>query len=299
MNYYNEIKNELINNEINRKVKEYSINKSDLNTYYNVGKLIIEAQGGESRAKYGNQLIKEYSKKLSEELGSGYSERSLKDMRKFFLFIKKGHAVHAQLSWNHYKKLFSINDDNKIEFYIHEIMNKHLSYRELAKRIKSKEYERLPESTKNKLINKEETSIEDNIKNPIIIRNNGNEEINEKLLQKLILEDITNFMKELGNGYSFIDNEYKIKIGNSYNYIDLFFYNIIFNCYVVVELKVCELKKEHIGQIQVYMNYIDNNLKTINQNKTIGIIICRQDNEYVIRYSSDERIIAREYELVS
>ena len=106
-------------------------------------------------------------------------------------------------------------------------------------------------------------------------------------------------MKELGNGYSFIDNEYKIKIGNSYNYIDLLFYNIIFNCYVVVELKVTELRKEHIGQIQVYINYIDNNLKTINQNKTIGIIICRQDNEYVIKYSSDERIIAREYELVS
>ena len=273
MNYYNEIKNELINNEINRKVKEYAINRSDIETYCKVGKLIIEAQGGESRAKYGNQLIKEYSKKLSEELGSGYSERSLKDMRKFFLFIKKGHAVHAQLSWNHYKKLFSINDDNKIEFYIREIMNKHLSYRELAKRIKNKEYERLPESTKNKLINKEETSIEDNIKNPIIIRNNSNDEINEKLLQKLILEDITNFMKELGNGYSFIDNEYKIKIGNSYNYIDLLFYNIIFNCYVVVELKVTELKKEHIGQIQVYMNYIDSNLKTINQNKTIGIII--------------------------
>ncbi|MBR5369890.1 MAG: DUF1016 family protein [Bacilli bacterium] len=298
MNYYNEIKQELINNEINRKVKEYSINRSDLNTYYNVGKLIIAAQGGEARAKYGNQLIKEYSKKLSHELGSGYSERSLKDMRKFFLFIKKGHAVHAQLSWNHYKKLFSINDDNKIEFYIREIMNEHLSYRELTKRIKSKEYERLPESTKNKLINKEDISIEDNIKNPIIIKNNSNEEINEKILQRLILEDITNFMKELGNGYSFIDNEYKIKVGDRYNYIDILLYNIEFNCYVVVELKVTELKKEHIGQIEVYMNYIDTNLKKITQNKTIGIIICRKNNEYIIEYCSDKRILSREYELI-
>ena len=298
MNYYNEIKQELINNEINRKVKEYSINRSDLNTYYNVGKLIIAAQGGEARAKYGNQLIKEYSKKLSHELGSGYSERSLKDMRKFFLFIKKGHAVHAQLSWNHYKKLFSINDDNKIEFYIREIMNEHLSYRELTKRIKSKEYERLPDSTKNKLINKEDISIEDNIKNPIIIKNNSNEEINEKILQRLILEDITNFMKELGNGYSFIDNEYKIKVGDRYNYIDILLYNIEFNCYVVVELKVTELKKEHIGQIEVYMNYIDTNLKKITQNKTIGIIICRKNNEYIIEYCSDKRILSREYELI-
>ena len=105
-------------------------------------------------------------------------------------------------------------------------------------------------------------------------------------------------MKELGNNFSYIDNEYKIKLGNQYNYIDLLLFNIEFNCYVVVELKVTELKKEHIGQIQVYMNYIDTNLKRVNQDKTIGIIICKKDNKYVIEYSSDSRIIAREYELL-
>ena len=109
---------------------------------------------------------------------------------------------------------------------------------------------------------------------------------------------LSKFLKELGTGFTFIDNEYKIKIGNTYNYIDLLLYNIKYKCYVVIELKVTELKKEHIGQIQIYMNYIDSNLKTINQNKTIGIIICKQDNEYVIKYCSDERIIAREYEVV-
>ena len=116
-------------------------------------------------------------------------------------------------------------------------------------------------------------------------------------MQKLILEDIESFMKELGNSFSFIGSEYKIKLGNQYNYIDLLLFNIEFNCYVVVELKVTELKKEHIGQIQVYMNYIDTNLKRVNQDKTIGIIICKKDNKYVIEYSSDSRIIAREYEL--
>ena len=105
-------------------------------------------------------------------------------------------------------------------------------------------------------------------------------------------------MKELGNSFSFIGSEYKIKLGNQYNYIDLLLFNIEFNCYVVVELKVTELKKEHIGQIQVYMNYIDTNLKRVNQDKTIGIIICKKDNKYVIEYSSDSRIIAREYELL-
>ena len=106
------------------------------------------------------------------------------------------------------------------------------------------------------------------------------------------------FLEELGTGFTFIKNEYKIKLGDKYNYIDLLLFNIEFNCYVVIELKVTELKKEHIGQIEFYMNYIDNNLRKINQDKTIGIIICKQDNKYVIKYCSDGRIIAREYELV-
>ena len=150
-----------------------------------------------------------------------------------------------------------------------------------------------------KLINKEEVKVDDFIKNPIIIRNNSNYDIiSEKVLQRLILEDIPSFLDELGTGFTFIRNEYKIKLGDRYNYIDLLLYNIDFNCYVVVELKVTELKKEHIGQIEVYMNYIDSNLKKVNQEKTIGIIICRKDNRYVIEYCSDSRVIAREYELV-
>ncbi len=178
------------------------------------------------------------------------------------------------------------------------IEEQNLSVRQLREKIKSKEYERLDENTRNKLINQEQLSIVDFVKNPILIKNSHHyNEISEKILQKLILEDIESFMKELGNSFSFIGSEYKIKLGNQYNYIDLLLFNIEFNCYVVVELKVTELKKEHIGQIQVYMNYIDTNLKRVNQDKTIGIIICKKDNKYVIEYSSDSRIIAREYEL--
>ncbi len=149
------------------------------------------------------------------------------------------------------------------------------------------------------MIEHKETKVEDLIKNPIIIRNSTNYEIiSEKMLQKLIMEDIPSFLGELGNSFSFISNEYKIKIGNTYNYIDLLLYNIEFNCYVVVELKVTELKKEHIGQIEVYMNYIDKNLKTITQDKTIGIIICKKDNKFIMEYCSDERITIRKYELI-
>ena len=114
-------------------------------------------------------------------------------------------------------------------------------------------------------------------------------------MQKLILEDIERFLEELGNGFTFIKSEYPIK--ERYNYIDLLLYNIKYKCYVVVELKVTELKKEHTGQIQTYMNYMDKNIKTVEENDTVGIIICKQDNEYIIKYCSDDRIIAREYEL--
>ena len=267
MNYYNEIKNELINNEVYKRVKDYSKNKNELSTYYNVGKLLIEAQGGEERAKYGDGLIKEYSKKLSEELGGKYNITTLKRMRQFYLIIEKGATLWHQLTWSHYRELLTFDNIDEINYYIKQTGDYNLSVRELREKIKSKEYQRLDNNTKLKLINKEETVVSDFIKNPIVIRNKYNidkESITEKILQRLILEDIPSFLKELGEGFTFVENEYKIKIGNTFNYIDLLLYNIKFNCYVVIELKVTELKKEHIGQIQIYMNYVDKNIKTIN-----------------------------------
>ena len=294
MNYYNEIKTELINNEITRRVKEYSKNRSDLNTYYNVGKLLSEAG-----KHYGEGIIKEYSKRLTNELGKGYSISNLKNMRNFYVFFSKSQTMSGQLTWSHYIELLKLVDKEKINYYIKIIEEENLSVRELRQRIKNNEYGRLDEETKKKLKTKEQLKLSDLVKNPLQIRNtSGNNEISEKVLQKLILEDISSFLKELGNGFCFIDNEYKIKIGDRYNYIDLLLFNYEFNCFVVVELKVSELKKEHIGQIEFYMNYIDKNLKNINQNKTIGIIICKKENRYVIEYCSDDRILAREYELI-
>ena len=298
MNYYKEIKNELINNEVYKRVKDYSKNRNELSTYYNVGKLLIEAQGGEDRARYGDGLIKEYSERLTKELGKGYSIRNLKNMRKFYLIYQKGQAMPAQLTWSHYCELLSLKDINEINYYIDISIKQNLSYRKLKEKIKSKEYQRLDNNIKLKLINKEETVVSDFIKNPIVIKNKYNidkEEITEKILKKLILEDLDNFLKELGTGFSYIENEYKIKVGNTYNYIDILLFNYIYNCFVVIELKVTELKKEHIGQIQIYMNYVDKNIKTINQDKTIGVIICKKDNGYYIEYSSDNRIFSKNY----
>lgn len=293
MNYYNEIKQELINNEINRRAKNYSINKSDLSTYYNVGKMLSEAG-----KHYGEGIIKEYSKRLTLELNKTYSYRSLNYMIRFYEF-QKVQSVTANLSWGHWIELLAIKDINKIKYYIRQSEILCLTTRQLREKIKSKEYERLDENIKNKLSIKETSTVIDFVKNPILIKNiNKYNKISEKILQKLILEDISSFMKELGNGFSFIGNEYKIKLGNNYNYIDLLLFNYEYNCFVVVELKVTELRKEHIGQIQVYMNYIDSNLRKISQDKTIGIIICKKENKYIIEYCSDDRIIAREYELV-
>ena len=294
MNYYEEIKTELINNEITKKVKDYSKNRSDLNTYYNVGKLLSEAG-----KHYGEGIIKKYSKRLTNEFGTKFGITLLKRIRQFYIVIKKGATMSHQLSWSHYCELLPVNSIDKINYYIKITKEQNLSIRELRAKIKNNEYERLDESTKEKLKEKEELKVPDLVKNPIQIRNTIDyNEISEKVLQKLILEDIPSFLKELGSGFSFIDNEYKIKMGDRYNYINLLLFNYEFNCFVVVELKVTELRKEHIGQIEFYMNYIDKNLKNINQNKTIGIIICKKENRYVIEYCSDERILAREYKLI-
>ena len=298
MKYYNEIKSKLIDNEVYKKVKDYSKNRNNLSTYYEVGKLLYEAGN-----KYGEGIIKKYSERLVIEVGRNYNERTLRRIRQFYLVFKDEiwSTMSTKLMWSHYTEILSLSNVNEINYYINITEEYNLSVRQLRERIKNKEYQRLDDNTKLKLINKEETKINDFVKNPIVIHNKYNfdkERISEKVLQNLILEDIPSFLDELGDGYSFIRNEYKIKIGDTYNYIDLLLFNIEYNCYVVVELKVTELKKEHIGQIQIYMNYIDNSLRKITQDKTIGLIICKKDKKYVIEYSRDKRILSRKYELI-
>mgnify|MGYP004518633207 FL=1 len=296
INYYDEIKNKLIDNEIYNRVKEYSKERNKVITYFEVGKLLDEAG-----KHYGENIIKEYSLKLINEVGKKFNERTLRRIRQYYRVFcnKKWSPMATKLSWSHYTELLSIKDERKLNYYINISIKNNLSKRQLREKIKTNEYERLDEETKSKLINNEEYYVTDFVKNPILIKNNyGYKEISEKVLKKLILENIESFMNELGNSFSFIGSEYKIKIGDRYNYINLLLFNIEYNCYVVIELKVTELKKEHVGQIQVYMNYIDNNLKKIGQDKTIGIIICKKENNYIIEYCSDDRILAREYELI-
>ncbi len=296
MNYYEEIKRKLMNNEVYKRVKDYSKNRSDLNTYYMVGKLLSEA--GKS---YGEGIIENYSDKLLVDVGKTYTKRTLFRIRQFYLMFseEKVSTLSTLLSWSHYIELLKINDVNEVKYYIKIVEEQNLSVRKLRDKIKNKEYERLDEEAKHKLIENKETSCYDFIKNPILIKNKYNtDEITEKMLQDLILEDIPGFLSELGEGFSFIKNEYPIKIGSRYNYIDMLLFNINNNRYVVLELKVTELKKEHIGQISVYMNYIDNNLKKMDQNSTMGIIICKKNNKFIMKYVTDNKILEREYLII-
>ena len=296
MNYYKEIKNKIIDNETYERVKDYSKERHRVITYYEIGKLLNEAG-----KKYGAGIIKECSKKLVLEVGTKYNERTLRRMRQLYLLFKrqKWSTVSTKLSWSHYSELLSIKNDDKLSYYLNLSVIQNIGVRELREKIKSKEYERLPDETKNKIIKEEKLEVKDLVPNPILIKNKNNIEIiTEKVLHNLILEDIEDFMRELGNNFSFIGSEYKIKIGDTYHKIDLLLFNIKYNAYVVVELKVNEFKVEYISQVQKYMNYIDKNIKEITNNNTIGILICKRENKYVIEYCSDERIVIRKYVLV-
>ena len=296
INYYNEIKKKLIDNEIYIKVKDYSKERYKVITYFEIGKLLYEAG-----SIYGENIIGKYAERLMNEVGKKYTRSTLFRMKQLYTTFsnEKVAPLVRQLTWSHCLILLPIKDINKIDYYIKQIKIRNLSKRQLEIIVKSNEYERLDKKTKLKLITNEEISISDNIKKPIIIKNKyDTNEISEKVLKELILEDLPNFMKELGIGYCFIDSEYKIKIGNNFNYIDLLLFNIEYNCYAVIELKVTSLKKEHIGQIEIYMNYIDENVKKEHHNKTIGIIVTRIDNRYIILYRSNKRIINTTYKLI-
>ena len=296
MNYYDEIKKQLIKSEIYDRVKDYSKDRHKVKVYFEIGKLLSEVG-----KEYGKNVIKKYSEKLVVEVGKKYKVSNLYKMRKFYEIFsdEKLYPVGTKLSWSHYRELLKIKNVDEIIYYIDICEKNNLSKRKLQEKIRNHEYDRLSKETKKRLINHEKLEINDLVPNPIIIRTNMlSEDVSEYALKQSILNNIDYFLRELGIGFTYVGNEYRIKIGSNYNYIDLLLYNIKYKCYVVIELKVTELKKEHTGQIMTYMNYIDENIRSIEENETVGIIICKEDNKYIIKYCSDNRIISRVYELM-
>ena len=290
-----EIKEKLLKNEIYAKVKDYSKERNKVLTYFEVGKLLSEAG-----KEYGNDIIGQYAEKLVNEVGKKYNLRALHNMRKFYEIFnsEKLNTLCSILTWSHYRELITLKNVDEINYYIKICVQRNLNVRRLKNAIQSNEYERLSEKTKNKLITNEKLKLPDLVQDTILVKSEFNQEkLTEYALRQIILNNLDNFLKWLGNGFCYVGNEYKIKIGSKYNYIDLLLYNVKYKCFVIIELKVTELKEEHIGQIQNYMNYVDKVIKKPYHDKTIGIIICARNNRYVIEYCSDERIFKSEFKM--
>lgn len=277
-NYLDHIRNEIITTEAKVIVREYKNNLDKLTRNYNIGKELTLAG-----KHYGESIVKKYANILTKEFGKGYKAAELRKMRAFYVLIQKCGALHRTLSWNHYLKLLPLNEINELNYYINITIRDNLSYRNLSLRIKSDEYHRLLPVTRDKLETNKKIKSGEEVLNPIIVRtNNLKEKFTEKVLQEMIMNDLPNFLRQLGSGFSFIDREYKVQIGNTFNYIDILLYNYIRNCFVVVELKITELKKEYLGQIKTYMNIVDKEIKKSTHNKTIGILITKEMNDFEV-----------------
>ena len=297
MNYLNNIKELIESNIVLKKKHKLIENNFTLNTYFEIGKLIVEAQGGKERAKYGNGLIKKWSNELTNLYGKGYDYTNLSRMRQLYLTFEKLGAVSQQLTWTHYRYILSLKNESKRNYYINVSLKQNLSSRQLIEKIKNNEYERLEYKDNIEIINdNKQITIRDMIKNPILIKTTKNtDKLSEKALKSFILEKIEEFLLELGYSFLFAGSEYKL--GN--HKCDLLFFNIELNSYIVIELKVRKLKPMDIGQIKYYMNYIDSNIKKDYMSKTIGIILCKEDDEIVIKYVTDERILFSTYQLTN
>ena len=299
--YYKEIEHLIIKNETNKKARTYQQNNEDLETKWNIGRLLVEAQGGESRAKYGNGLIKEWSKDFTEKYGKGYNQTNLKQFRQFYIIFPISRTLCDQLTWSHYRYIIPIKNENERNYYINLCIKQNLSVRELKQEIKSNSYDRLLDKSKKIEIITNQTenyNIKEHIKNPIIITLNEDEQIlKEKDLQTTLLAKLKNFFSELGLGYTFVGNEYKIHYGNKNYFIDILLFNVETNSYVVVELKTRELRKEDKSQIEFYMNTIDNTLKRSFHNKTQGILITKHQDKFIAHFINNDKVTSVTYKI--
>ena len=302
--YYSEIKELIENYEVNHRVRVFQDNGEKLKTNWMIGKLLIDAQGNGKRAKYGAELIKKWSFKLEKNYGKNYSKRNLMLYRKFYLLYPKVNALSTQLSWTHYRIILSIKNENERNYFTNQAILNYLSTRELEELIKSKAYDRLSYADKEniKLIdvnNSTSLTIEDMIKDPILIKSNSKtKKLDEKALHKYIIAMLEDKFLELGTGFALMGHEVKIVIDNHTFKIDLLFFNVNLNAYIVVELKIREYHPKDKGQLEFYVDYVDKNIKLKNHNKTIGLLIVRKKNKYVIEYVTNKDIYVTTYKLI-
>ena len=286
--------------EINKGYHDYFKNKDLVNNYFEIGKLLIEAQGGEEHDTYGNKLIKTWSVELTEKFGKGYDASNLRRFRQFYSEFKMCGPLGHILTWTNIRLLLPIKDINKRNYYINMCIKKNLSKRALEKEIKNNAFERLSLADKEniKLISdkNEVLTIKDTLKDPVLITINEDlDNVNEEKLAKIIRKELEIFLLELGHGYAYIGKE--VRMGESY--CDLLFFNYEFNCFVVIELKTRKIKKEDIGQLEYYINYVDENMKKESFNPTIGVLVAKEGNYLVMKYCTNKNIYKTTYKIIN
>ena len=295
--YYVEIEHLIKSNEISKRARKLEENYSLVETYYHIGRLIVEAQGGSKKAKYGNELIKKWSIKLTEIYGKGYDATNLRRFRQFYITFQKCGPLDRILSWLHYCLLLPIKDENKRNYYINLCIKNNLSKRELHQEIKSNAYERLVHKPENIEIEIPKTySITTDMKNPIIIPI-INEVNNEHDLELNILANLDFFFKQLGQGFTYVAHQYKLVKDNHNYFVDILLFNYEFNAFVIIELKLRSLRKEDKAQIEFYMNLVDEQVKRPFHNRTIGIIISKESDKFIVNFIRGNDIIPLYYEL--
>jgi predicted nuclease of restriction endonuclease-like (RecB) superfamily len=290
-----------------------TVNKTMVQTYFEIGKMIVEEeQKGKERAEYGQQLIEELSIRLLNEFGKGFSSTNIKQMRSFYLTYSKGQTVSDEfnLSWSHYLKLMRIDDENERRFYEIETLKNNWSLRELQRQYDSALYTRLALSRdKKKIIELSEKGLiiekpEDAIKDPYVLEFIGLPEkssYSENDLEQKLIDKLEHFLLELGTGFTFVARQKRITFDEKHFRIDLVFYNRILKSFVLIDLKIGELKHQDIGQMQMYVNYYDREIRLIDENKTIGLILCQNKSEAVVEYTlpeNNEQIFASKYQTV-
>ena len=286
--------------EVNKGYHDYFKNKDLVNNYFEIGRLLIEAQGGEEHDTYGNKLIKTWSVELTEKFGKGYDASNLRRFRQFYSEFKMCGTVCHTLTWSNIRILLPIKNENKRNYYINMCIKKNLSARELKKEIKNNAFERLSLADKEniKLISdkNEVLTIKDTLKDPVLITINEDlDNVSEEKLAKIIRKELEIFLLELGCGYTYAGKE--VRMGESY--CDLLFFNYEFNCFVVIELKTRKIKKEDIGQLEYYINYVDENMKKESFNPTIGVLVAKEGNYLVMKYCTNKNIYKTTYKIIN
>lgn len=295
---------------INSRNRVYSaVNTEMLNLYWNIGKVIMEIQQGDERAAYGDAVLDKLSQKLTNEFGKGFSSRNLRTMRKFYIMYPIWKTVSAKLSWSHYLELIKIDEEPKRNFYLNECINSRWSVRELERQIGSLLYERLVLSAnKQKVLELAEKGHElktskDLVKDPFVLEFldiKENTEYLESDLEKNILEHLKEFLLELGKGFMFVGSQVRLTLEEDHFYPDLVFYNRLLKCFVIIDLKIGKVTHQDIGQMQMYVNYYDREIKKDDENQTVGILLSTLKNKTVVKYTLPEdnkNIFSSQYKL--